>query len=49
MVDVVENEDAYKKLLKKTNRYTVPCLMINGKPLYESEDIIFWIKNSLIC
>ena len=48
MVDVIENQEAYKELLKKTDRYTVPCLMIDGKPLYESEDIILWMRDNLI-
>jgi len=26
----------------------VPCLIINGVPLYESDDIITWFKDEII-
>ncbi|WP_373454247.1 glutathione S-transferase N-terminal domain-containing protein [Halanaerobium congolense] len=26
----------------------VPCLFIDGEPLYESSDIINWLKSNLI-
>jgi glutaredoxin len=25
----------------------VPCLMINGEPLYESDDIVEWLKSNV--
>lgn len=35
----------YRKELKKIGgKVQVPCLLINGKPLYESEEIIAWLK-----
>ena len=33
-------------LLQKGGKTTVPCLFINGKPLYESADIIGWLKKN---
>lgn len=32
--------------LKRTGRTTVPCLYIDEKPLFESADIIDWLKNN---
>lgn len=32
--------------LKKTDRTTVPCLYINGEPLFESSDIMKWLKDN---
>ena len=31
-------------LIKIGGKKQVPCLVINGKPLYESNDIIHWLK-----
>ncbi len=30
--------------LKNTGRSTVPCLYIDGKPLFESRDICEWLE-----
>ena len=46
--DIVGDANNMKELLERTGRYRVPCLFINGEPLYESEDIINWLKKSLI-
>lgn len=32
-----------EKLIKDTGRSTVPCLYINGKPMFESKDISDWL------
>ena len=34
---------AFKDLTGKTQ---VPCLMIDGKPMHESDDIITWMKEN---
>ncbi|MBT3983410.1 MAG: glutaredoxin [Bacteriovoracaceae bacterium] len=31
---------------EQTGRSTVPCLYIDGKPLFESRDIIEWLKSN---
>lgn len=39
------NESKWKdELLKKGGKKQVPCLFINDKPMYESRDIIEWLK-----
>ncbi len=32
-----------EKLMKDTGRSTVPCLYINGIPMFESRDIVRWL------
>jgi glutaredoxin 3 len=34
-------------LLQKTSRTQVPCLFIDGHPLFESKDIIMWFEDNL--
>ena len=37
-----------REFLKEHGRKVqVPCLFIDGEPLYESDDIIEWFKNNL--
>lgn len=45
LVDIKEgnnNED----LIKRGGKDQVPCLFIDGKPLYESDDIIKYFKEN---
>lgn len=42
-IDVPENQD---ELLRVGGQDMVPCLFIDGKPLYESGDIIQWFKEN---
>ncbi len=43
------NEDlAAKDRLKEVGgKIQVPCLLIDGEPLYESDDIIDWLRESI--
>jgi glutaredoxin 3 len=41
--DVWSDPSARKKLVEATGRGTVPCLFIDGVPLFESRDIIDWL------
>ena len=44
----INEKDAYKQELIKTGgKSQVPCLFIDGKPLYESNDIIDWFNENL--
>jgi glutaredoxin len=43
--DIIENEEDARELLAIGGKKQVPCLFINGKPLYESLDIIQWLKD----
>ena len=45
-VDIGKHPKAAKNLIKIGRKKQVPCLVINGKPLYESNDIIKWLKNN---
>ncbi len=38
---------AYDDLIEIGGKSQVPCLVINGKPLYESNDIISWFEENL--
>ena len=42
--DIVESEDDRKHLVEVGGKQQVPCLFIDGEPLYESDDIIAWFK-----
>ena len=45
-VDIGKHPEAVNELIKIGGKKQVPCLVINGKPLYESNDIIQWFKNN---
>jgi len=38
--------DIQKELLAIGGKIQVPCLVINGEPLYESDDIIQWLTEN---
>ncbi len=42
--DIVQDAEAEKELIAVGGKRQVPCLFIDGKPLYESTDIIEWLK-----
>jgi len=43
----INQNDAYRQELMKTGgKSQVPCLFIDGKPLYESDDIIDWLDEN---
>jgi glutaredoxin 3 len=46
MKDIHENPGYRDELIKIGGKGQVPCLVINGKPLYESMDIIEWFKKN---
>ncbi|MCR4891086.1 MAG: glutaredoxin [Lachnospiraceae bacterium] len=41
--DIRENEADRQRLVRDGGKEQVPCLFIDGKPLYESMDIINWL------
>lgn len=41
--DIVKDESAREELVRVGGKQQVPCLFIDGKPLYESSDIIAWL------
>lgn len=42
--DIRKNEDDRKRLIEVGGKEQVPCLFIDGKPMYESDDIIAWLR-----
>lgn len=44
--DITEKPEYNKELIDIGGKGQIPCLMIDGKALYESEDIIQWLKDN---
>ncbi|MCR5704990.1 MAG: glutathione S-transferase N-terminal domain-containing protein [Eubacterium sp.] len=44
--DIKKNEDDRKRLVEVGGKQQVPCLFIDGKPMYESSDIISWLEEN---
>ncbi|MFK7770467.1 MAG: glutaredoxin family protein [Mariniblastus sp.] len=44
MRDIQTEAGARDDLLKIGGKGQVPCLVIDGKPLYESSDIVSWLE-----
>ena len=46
--DIVADESAAETLVSVGGKRQVPCLFIDGKPLYESGDIIAWLRDNAL-
>jgi len=46
MKDTGKDLAARDELIRIGGKSQVPCLVIDGKALYESLDIIYWLKNN---
>ncbi len=46
-LDITRDAAARKRLIEVGGKQQVPCLFIDGKPLYESRDIMDWIEANL--
>lgn len=44
--DKTANPEFEQELIAVGGKAQVPCLFIDGKPLYESNDIIEWLKEN---
>ena len=44
--DISESLDVRQELVTIGGKGQVPCLVIGGKALYESDDIIQWLKDN---
>jgi glutaredoxin len=42
--DILADSEALDRLINDTGRRTVPCMYINGKPMFESADIAAWLE-----
>lgn len=43
--DIRKNEADRLELIKVGGKQQVPCLFIDGSPMYESDDIVQWLKD----
>ncbi|WP_300410573.1 glutaredoxin [Lagierella sp.] len=46
--DIVKDEANKNRLVEEGGKNQVPCLFIDGKPMYESSDIIDYLKENLV-
>ena len=42
--DTLRDREAREELIARTGRSQVPCLFIDGEPLFESLDILRWLE-----
>jgi len=47
--EINEDSDARRRLKEVGGKTQVPCLFIDGEPLYESDDIIEWLEENIAC
>jgi glutaredoxin len=45
--DTQKDSKAHDQLMKMNGDDQVPCLVIDGKPMLESDDIISWLKSNV--
>ena len=46
--DIGVSPEDQETLVKTGGKSQVPCLFIDGRPLYESEDIIAWLRENAV-
>ena len=46
-MEIGETEGASDRLTQLTGKTQVPCLVVDGKPILESKDIIAWLDRNL--
>ena len=44
MLNIHKDDEARKRLIEVGGKEQVPCLFIDGEPMYESLDIIQWLQ-----
>ena len=44
--NVSENSEILEELITFAGKTQVPCLVVNGKPMHESDNIIKWLKEN---
>ncbi|MBQ9708695.1 MAG: glutathione S-transferase N-terminal domain-containing protein [Firmicutes bacterium] len=44
--DIRKNEADRQELIRIGGKQQVPCLVMDGVPLYESDDIVQWLKEN---
>ena len=46
--NINQDQEAEAELIEVGGKRQVPCLFIDGEPLYESDDIINWLKSNVV-
>ncbi len=46
--NINQDQKAESELIEVGGKRQVPCLFIDDEPLYESDDIISWLKSNLV-
>ncbi|PUU95161.1 glutathione S-transferase N-terminal domain-containing protein [Halanaerobium sp.] len=46
--NINQDQKAESELIEVGGKRQVPCLFIDDEPLYESDDIINWLKSNLV-
>lgn len=46
--NINQDQEAEAKLIEVGGKRQVPCLFIDDEPLYESADIINWLKSNIV-
>jgi len=46
--NINQDQEAEANLIEVGGKRQVPCLFIDGEPLYESDDILNWLKSNLV-
>jgi glutaredoxin len=44
--DIFSDSEHLNKLVSDTGKRTVPCLYIDGNPMFESSDIMDWLEKN---
>lgn len=46
--NINQDQEAEAELIETGGKRQVPCLFIDDEPLYESDDIINWLKSNVV-
>ncbi|RAK09401.1 glutaredoxin [Halanaerobium saccharolyticum] len=46
--NINQDQEAEAELIEVGGKRQVPCLFIDGEPLYESDEIVAWLKSNLV-
>ena len=46
ILNIDENEAYQKRLVEVGGKEQIPCLFIDGSPMYESQDIVKWLRKN---
>ena len=47
-LELSESQASEAKLTELTGQLQVPCLVVNGRPILESEQIVQWLQANLV-